>query len=347
MAGTSIVQPSRSLPPSGQEPNLGLKRYCTYWIRKGECDYMQQGCMYKHEMPDRTTLEGLGFIRLPVWWQEKLVRERGLLMAKGLKGSRRMPVRGKAPPKHKNGRSHDSQLHKSIHAPTDGKPSLIHRPYADSSSQPLIDLDDRVMSQLPAALASQPPISSTSETASLRLPIDDTSGPDSDSASTTASFKSLNSFRSPANGSVSQACGVQPHDPQTIGTREHGHLAFLPPAQINHTRQFVGRGRDEKLTGYNKDTAYARDTSHEGSSTAASSVALPDINDNQFGDICNEDSKLVMSLALTALSDIQRSKGLEQEQRIAHRSKRPLKKFAKPIEIKTMALNGDANIHEW
>ncbi|KAI9727792.1 MAG: hypothetical protein M1834_007939 [Cirrosporium novae-zelandiae] len=49
----------------------GVKEFCSYWMRHGECDYAQQGCLYKHEMPtDQATLEGLGFRQLPRWYCE-------------------------------------------------------------------------------------------------------------------------------------------------------------------------------------------------------------------------------------------------------------------------------------
>lgn len=52
--------------------SLGKKEYCSYWLRHGECDYAQQGCIYKHEMPhDRATLERLGLRDLPRWYREK------------------------------------------------------------------------------------------------------------------------------------------------------------------------------------------------------------------------------------------------------------------------------------
>ncbi|KAE8148984.1 hypothetical protein BDV25DRAFT_141249 [Aspergillus avenaceus] len=48
------------------------KEYCSYWIRHGECDYQQQGCLYKHEMPnDLSTLEKLGLRDIPRWYREK------------------------------------------------------------------------------------------------------------------------------------------------------------------------------------------------------------------------------------------------------------------------------------
>ncbi|KAL5343764.1 hypothetical protein BJX70DRAFT_393815 [Aspergillus crustosus] len=48
------------------------KEYCSYWIRHGECDYQQQGCLYKHEMPhDRSMLEKLGLRDIPRWYREK------------------------------------------------------------------------------------------------------------------------------------------------------------------------------------------------------------------------------------------------------------------------------------
>lgn len=63
--------PRRPLPPSGAEPEQEKKVYCTYWIRTGECDYTQQGCLYKHEMLDLETLKKIGFISEPRWWKEK------------------------------------------------------------------------------------------------------------------------------------------------------------------------------------------------------------------------------------------------------------------------------------
>ncbi|KAF2812364.1 uncharacterized protein BDZ99DRAFT_461084, partial [Mytilinidion resinicola] len=62
---------ARPPPPSGIEPDSSKKVYCTYWIRTGECDYMQQGCIYKHEMPGVAKLKELGFKEVPRWWKEK------------------------------------------------------------------------------------------------------------------------------------------------------------------------------------------------------------------------------------------------------------------------------------
>jgi hypothetical protein len=50
------------------------KEYCTYWIRHGECDYMQQGCRYKHDMPDLMTLRSIGFRNVPEWYRERMNR---------------------------------------------------------------------------------------------------------------------------------------------------------------------------------------------------------------------------------------------------------------------------------
>ena len=50
----------------------GKKIYCNYWLRKGECDYIQQGCLYKHEMPlDKATLASLGLREVPRWYREQ------------------------------------------------------------------------------------------------------------------------------------------------------------------------------------------------------------------------------------------------------------------------------------
>ncbi|KAL1305641.1 hypothetical protein AAFC00_007236 [Neodothiora populina] len=64
----------RPLPPSGQEPDETKKVYCSYWIRHGDCDYMQQGCKYKHEMPGSLEeMKPLGFRRWPKWRGEDQV----------------------------------------------------------------------------------------------------------------------------------------------------------------------------------------------------------------------------------------------------------------------------------
>ncbi|KAJ9640984.1 hypothetical protein H2199_005652 [Coniosporium tulheliwenetii] len=69
-ARIGYVRP-RPPPPSGTEPDPFKKKYCTYWIRTGECDYTQQGCLYKHEMPDREELMKIGFREIPRWWKER------------------------------------------------------------------------------------------------------------------------------------------------------------------------------------------------------------------------------------------------------------------------------------
>ena len=72
----------RSSPTSEAGKNLrtqdpkdmlpGRKRYCSYWLRHGECDYAQQGCLYKHEMPlDRDTLNAIGLKDIPKWYREQ------------------------------------------------------------------------------------------------------------------------------------------------------------------------------------------------------------------------------------------------------------------------------------
>ncbi|PGH32564.1 hypothetical protein GX50_04669 [[Emmonsia] crescens] len=48
------------------------KEYCSFWIRRGECDYAQQGCLFKHQMPrDPETLGRLGLRDIPRWYREK------------------------------------------------------------------------------------------------------------------------------------------------------------------------------------------------------------------------------------------------------------------------------------
>ncbi len=56
--------------PIGRAP--GVKEYCSYWVRHGECDYAQQGCLYRHEMPlDLGVLQKIGLRDIPRWYREK------------------------------------------------------------------------------------------------------------------------------------------------------------------------------------------------------------------------------------------------------------------------------------
>ena len=59
---------------SGIQPDARKKEYCSYWIRTGECDYTQQGCRYKHEMPDLQVLNSIGFRDYPYWWKQRLLK---------------------------------------------------------------------------------------------------------------------------------------------------------------------------------------------------------------------------------------------------------------------------------
>lgn len=53
-------------------PPPGKKVYCSHWMRTGECDYVQQGCVYKHVMPfDLPLLNALGYQDIPKWYREK------------------------------------------------------------------------------------------------------------------------------------------------------------------------------------------------------------------------------------------------------------------------------------
>lgn len=69
---TSPAASEEATGPEGSTPGpLSKKRYCTYWIRKGECDYMQEGCRYKHEMPvDEETQQRIGLREIPLWFRE-------------------------------------------------------------------------------------------------------------------------------------------------------------------------------------------------------------------------------------------------------------------------------------
>lgn len=71
-ARIGYARKSTAVPPSGKLPNLDAKVYCTYWVRHGECDYTQQGCLYKHEMPGSLEeLKAIGVKGWPDWWKQK------------------------------------------------------------------------------------------------------------------------------------------------------------------------------------------------------------------------------------------------------------------------------------
>lgn len=66
------LPPWQQLPDDVRLPTKGRKVYCSHWMSTGECDYAQQGCLYKHEMPlDQKLLESLGFQDIPKWYREK------------------------------------------------------------------------------------------------------------------------------------------------------------------------------------------------------------------------------------------------------------------------------------
>jgi hypothetical protein len=47
------------------------KVYCSHWLKTGECSFVQQGCLYKHEMPmDLPTLLSLGLRDIPDWYRQ-------------------------------------------------------------------------------------------------------------------------------------------------------------------------------------------------------------------------------------------------------------------------------------
>ncbi|KAI4195425.1 MAG: hypothetical protein LQ346_003444 [Caloplaca aetnensis] len=86
--------------PRAARQKLGLtpgkKVYCSHWIRTGECDFIQQGCIYKHEMPDDDSLHAIGIRAVPAWYiaaHPEKARERGI--GRGMaSGSRSWGARG-------------------------------------------------------------------------------------------------------------------------------------------------------------------------------------------------------------------------------------------------------------
>ncbi|GAB7341402.1 hypothetical protein MBLNU457_7654t1 [Dothideomycetes sp. NU457] len=54
----------------------GEKVYCTHWVRYGVCDFIQQGCKYRHEMPTADVLKKITGMRdMPLWWKNKRLQQ--------------------------------------------------------------------------------------------------------------------------------------------------------------------------------------------------------------------------------------------------------------------------------
>ncbi|KAL9105035.1 MAG: hypothetical protein Q9163_000048 [Psora crenata] len=51
---------------------FGKKKFCTYWIRTGNCDYVQEGCKYLHVIPDEETRLRIGIRDMPRWAKEDI-----------------------------------------------------------------------------------------------------------------------------------------------------------------------------------------------------------------------------------------------------------------------------------
>lgn len=50
----------------------GIKIFCTHWCRTNTCDFTQQGCKYKHEMPvTRYLLKFAGMSDIPAWYRQE------------------------------------------------------------------------------------------------------------------------------------------------------------------------------------------------------------------------------------------------------------------------------------
>ena len=57
--------------PAKPEGPLLKKEYCSHWILRGECAYMQMGCKYKHHIPhDKKTRERIGMGEIPHWFRQ-------------------------------------------------------------------------------------------------------------------------------------------------------------------------------------------------------------------------------------------------------------------------------------
>ena len=97
------------------------KVYCTHWIRTGSCDFIQQGCIYKHEVPSFEALREIGFLEWPRWIRERggvtefgetdNDRRRRLQMEREARGANQPPIG-----------SFGNRLHSMDQAPMYGRP---------------------------------------------------------------------------------------------------------------------------------------------------------------------------------------------------------------------------------
>lgn len=74
MPATTTTSPTTPVVPrSAGLPQRRVKIYCDKWVHEGICAFTQQGCKYKHEMPqDKATQHSLGlFHGLPAWWKKQ------------------------------------------------------------------------------------------------------------------------------------------------------------------------------------------------------------------------------------------------------------------------------------
>lgn len=55
----------------GQHGTFGRNIFCSYYLRRGECDYEQTGCKFRHDLPEDPKLRrDIGFLRAPAWIRE-------------------------------------------------------------------------------------------------------------------------------------------------------------------------------------------------------------------------------------------------------------------------------------
>lgn len=98
MPATTTTSPTTPVvvpPRSSTQTQRRVKIYCDKWVHEGICAFTQQGCKYKHEMPqDRATQHSLGlFHGLPAWWRKQQQGElaRSSAVVGGLAGNQVSP----------------------------------------------------------------------------------------------------------------------------------------------------------------------------------------------------------------------------------------------------------------
>ncbi|KAK5164781.1 uncharacterized protein LTR77_009445 [Saxophila tyrrhenica] len=203
--------------PPGRVPDPEKKTYCTYWIRTGECDFQQQGCLFKHEMPDSLEKLGeLGFRHWPYWWKERNQKVRiGGAEEKG-------PVRPSVKP--------EQWLKQRKGSVSDGDDEESENETAKSSEGSVLVVvkkSDSGKAPVPTAAASKAADTKSKVPAALEV---NAGQPSNTADGDLISFGPPTPFVASSATNVASASASQPSKPTTSNTGSSSHKTIFVPA---------------------------------------------------------------------------------------------------------------------